>query len=348
MYIFSAPIFFIMFRETTEAAIIVSVLLSFLAQVVADDPVLYRRLRWHVWLGVIFGLVISLIIGGAIIGIWYSLSKDVFQSHEELWEGTFALIASAMITVMGLAMLKSQDLQEKWRTKLSSSMAALEGESTLGRNARKYGLLILPLVTVLREGLEAVVFVGGVTFQEEPQAIPLAAICGILAGALLGFVIYKTGNALTLHRFFVGSTCFLLVIAAGLFAKAIFAYEMDNWNKLTGVDADDAGSYDPRGNVWALSCCNPNDPNAGFWQFMNAIFGWNNIASVGTITGYCMYWVVVILAVFFMRWKRNRGARNARESGDSENIAVADTDVKGIREEKEKQAQGDVLTPIDA
>ncbi|KAF9978202.1 high-affinity iron permease [Actinomortierella ambigua] len=345
MYLFSVPIFFIMFRETTEAAIIVSVLLSFLAQVVADDPALYRRLRWHVWLGVIFGLIISLIIGGAIIGVWYSLSNNVFQAHEELWEGTFALIASVMITVMALAMLKSQDLQEKWRNKLSNSMAAMEGESAIGRNARKYGLLILPLVTVLREGLEAVVFVGGVTFQEEAQAIPLAAICGILAGALLGFIIYKTGNALTLHRFFVASTCFLLVIAAGLFSKAIFAYEMDRWNKLTGVDADDAGTFDPRGNVWYLSWGNPNDPNAGFYQFLNAILGWNNIASVGTITGYCLYWVAVILAVLFMRWKRNRNARDSGEgSSDAENIEAASVDAKGVSE----KAQGETLTPVDA
>lgn len=68
--IFSAPIFFIMFRETTEAAIIVSVLLSFIKQVVVDDAVLHRRLKWHVWIGVLIGLAISLIIGGAFIAVW--------------------------------------------------------------------------------------------------------------------------------------------------------------------------------------------------------------------------------------------------------------------------------------
>ncbi|KAI7825298.1 iron permease FTR1/Fip1/EfeU [Gamsiella multidivaricata] len=306
--VFSAPIFFIMFRETTEAAIIVSVLLSFVSQVIVDDPVLYRRLKWHIWIGVLIGLVISLIIGGAFIAIWNSLAKNVFMTSEELWEGSFALIASIMIT--------SQDMQEKWRGKLAQSMDNIDKKQSLSKRSRKYALLILPMVTVLREGLEAMIFVGGVTFETEPKSIPLAAITGLLAGALVGFIIYRGGSRLALHRFFVASTCFLLLIAAGLFAKAINAYEMDKWNKIVGGDADDAGTYDPRGNVWALSYGNPNDPNAGFAAFCNSIVGWNNVASVGTIVGYCVYWLVIVASVIYMKIKSKR-ARAAAANVDT-------------------------------
>jgi high-affinity Fe2+/Pb2+ permease len=45
---FSIPIFFIIFRETTEAAIIVSVLLSFLSQVITDDDVMRKGLSRQV------------------------------------------------------------------------------------------------------------------------------------------------------------------------------------------------------------------------------------------------------------------------------------------------------------
>ncbi|KAG0241357.1 high-affinity iron permease [Mortierella sp. GBAus27b] len=310
--VFSAPIFFIMFRETTEAAIIVSVLLAFIRQVIVDDPALYRRLKWHVWIGVMIGLVISLIIGGAFIAIWNTVANNVFAAHEELWEGTFALIACVMITVMALAMLKSQDMQEKWRGKLSQTMDNMDQKESIGKRSRKYALLILPMVTVLREGLEAMIFVGGVTFSTEAKSIPLAAICGLLAGALLGFIIYKGGNQLTLHRFFVASTCFLLLIAAGLFAKSINAYEMDKWNKIVGGDVDDAGSFDPRVNVWALNYGNPKDPNSGFAAFCNSVVGWNNIASIGTITGYCLYWVGIIAAVIYMKIKRSRTTREEK------------------------------------
>jgi high-affinity iron transporter len=48
---FSLPTFFIIFRETTEAAIIVSVLLSFLSQVLTEpkDQALRQRLSRQVW-----------------------------------------------------------------------------------------------------------------------------------------------------------------------------------------------------------------------------------------------------------------------------------------------------------
>lgn len=45
---FSIPIFFIIFRETTEAAIIVSVLLSFLSQVLTDESPMRKRLARQV------------------------------------------------------------------------------------------------------------------------------------------------------------------------------------------------------------------------------------------------------------------------------------------------------------
>ncbi|KAG0253105.1 hypothetical protein BG011_006543 [Mortierella polycephala] len=311
-----------MLRETIEAAIIVSVLLTFIRQVIVDDPALYRRLRWHVWIGVIIGLIISLIIGGAFIAVWNSLAKNVFMTSEELWEGSFALIASIMITIMALAMMKSQDMQEKWRGKLSQSMQNMDSNQTVSKRSRKYALLILPMVTVLREGLEAMIFVGGVTFETEPKSIPLAAISGLLAGILVGYIIYKGGSRVALHRFFIASTCFLLLIAAGLFSKAVNAFEMDKWNKLVGGDADDAGSFDPRINVWALSCCNPNDPHQGGWALFNSIFGWNNIASVGTVTSYCVYWLAIIAAVLFMKIKSKRARARAEATYIDEKAAV--------------------------
>ncbi|KAG0381016.1 high-affinity iron permease [Mortierella sp. AD032] len=304
--LFSAPIFFIMFRETTEAAIIVSVLLTFVKQVIVDDPALLRRLKWHIWIGVLVGLAISLIIGGTFIALWKSLAKNVFMTSEELWEGTFALIACIMITIMSLAMLKSQEVQEKWRGKLGQAMRDADEKRSLSNITGKYALLLLPMITVLREGLEAMIFIGGVTFDAEGKSIPLAVIVGLIAGALVGFLIYRGGSRIALHRFFVASTCLLLMIAAGLFAKSIHAYQMDKWGKIVGGDADDAGTYDPRGNVWALNYGDPNKPENGGWAFFNSILGWNNIASVGTITGYCVYWLVVILSIVYMKIKANR------------------------------------------
>lgn len=65
-------------------------------------------------------------------------------------------------------------------------MIAVDGGTKVG----KWTLLILPLITVLREGIEAIVFVGGVSLGEPATSIPLAAIVGIICGAVIGYIIY--------------------------------------------------------------------------------------------------------------------------------------------------------------
>lgn len=54
--VFNVQIFFVVFRETLEAVVIVSVLLAFLKQGLGgstDDPVVYKRLKRQVWVGAI-------------------------------------------------------------------------------------------------------------------------------------------------------------------------------------------------------------------------------------------------------------------------------------------------------
>ena len=52
-----------------------------------------------------------------------------------------------------------------------------------------------------------------------------------------------------------------------------------------GADVDDAGgdgpgSYDVRGNVWHLDCCNPENTTDGQgWSIFGALFGWTNSAT---------------------------------------------------------------------
>lgn len=162
--LFNVPIFFIVFRETTEASIIVSVLLSFLAKVFDKGTPTYKRLRNQVWFGSGLGLFICLCIGAAFIAVWYTVLNDLWGNSEDIWEGVFSLIATLMITVMGLAMLRTERMQDKWKFKLAKAMEAKTMEKkTLSARMQKYAFFLLPFITVLREGLEAVVFVGGVS-----------------------------------------------------------------------------------------------------------------------------------------------------------------------------------------
>lgn len=232
-------------------------------------------------------------------------ATNLWAASEGLWVGCFSFVAVIMITVMGIAMLRTNQMQEKWKIKLAKAMDD-ENAHGLGNQSRKYALFLLPLITVLREGLEAVVFIGGVTFTEDPQAIPFAVLAGVGLGILIGFMLYRGGNKMRLQPFFVGSTCLLLLVAAGLVAKGIAAFEADRWMHLTGALTDDAATYDPRVNVWALNCCDPKLPDAEWWSVFNAILGWSNVASYWTIFGYVLYWAVIIVSLVHLDAKRKR------------------------------------------
>ncbi|KAI0065292.1 Ftr1 protein [Artomyces pyxidatus] len=397
--LFSVPIFFIVFRETLEAAIIVSVLLGLVEQIVhedpdrltgsttlspsvddkdaekpADDPSgsdvvedvddavrkrrLIRKMRiqvttsvslqrtpadfFQIFAGSALGFLIAASIGAAFIAVWFTKASNLWQKSEEIWEGSFELIACIIIFVMGITMLKMDRAKAKWRVKLQ---LAFEGQHVDGRTRTgKWVLFILPLITVLREGMEAVIFVGGVALGQSAKSIPIAAIVGLICGLICGFLIYAFASRSTLTVFLVVMTNFLLLIGAGLFSKAVWAFQENAFNALLGADVDDSGgdgpgSFDVRGNVWHLDCCNPenNFDNDG-WSIFGAIFGWTNSATVGSVLSYVFYWICAIIVLVYLKWKEGRtkvlgkesaaGARRREKRAIREGMADAHNDEK--------------------
>ncbi|KAI0336676.1 iron permease FTR1 [Cubamyces sp. BRFM 1775] len=373
--VFSVPIFFIVFRETLEAAIIISVLLGLVEQIVHEDPSLVpgalpppsaaaapstpenekerpplekagssengdalaaqpqltsgeepqadtkrllRKMRLYIFAGAFLGLFIALAIGAAFIAVWFTQASDLWAKSEELWEGIFELIASLIIFVMGVSMLKMDRAKAKWRVKLSRAFSGKAVDK--GAKTGKYVLFILPLITVLREGMEAVIFVGGVSLGQPATSIPIAAIVGLICGLICGYLIYAFASRTTLTVFMVVMTNFLLLIGAGLFSKAVWAFQENAFNNLLGADVDDAGgdgpgSFDVRGSVWHLDCCNPenNFDNDG-WSIFSAIFGWTNSATVGSVLSYVFYWLAVIAVLVALKFREGRTKLFGKES----------------------------------
>lgn len=102
------------------------------------------------------------------------------------------MIAAVIITIMGAALLRVSKLQDKWRVKLIQAMENNhEGKGRFKRTMEKYFMFWLPFITVLREGLEAIIFIGGVSLGIPATAFPLAVVCGLGAGAAIGYVIYR-------------------------------------------------------------------------------------------------------------------------------------------------------------
>lgn len=368
---FSVQVFFIIFRETVETVIIVSVLLAFLnrgfgskaleenhvidssgrplqtipndestdsnddydesrpltatttdtiaqsnstaanstaptvyqtnAEIDQNSRAVYRRLFIQVWVGAILGLVLCLFIGSFFVFAFYYLGRDLWGATEKVWEATFSIIASLIITFMGAAMLRLNKMREKWRVKIAKAIIETHGGRGswgLRHLSRKYALGILPFVTTLREGLEAVVFLGGLGANQPTTSFPLPVISAVALGSILGWAMYRSGNNMSIQYFLVGSTCFLYLVAAGLFSRGVWFFELQQFiNKVGGGDVSESGSgpgsYDISKSVWHVNCCNPETD--GGWMIFNALLGWQNSATYGSVISYNVYWWFVAL-----------------------------------------------------
>eukprot|EP00897_Mesotaenium_endlicherianum_P001074 jgi/Mesen1/10968/ME000096S10542 len=299
--LFSVPAFFILFRETLEAAIIMSVMMSLLDKLIEDLDV-RRRMKWQAWWGVIAGLAISLALGAVFISLYYTVAKEAWENSEALWEGIMALIAVVLITLMAFAMVRVDTWRAKWERKLTKiTVESLNKSDAVQSKRSKYALFLIPLTVVVREGLEAVIFLGGVELDGSGTALPIAAFTGALCGVLVGYLLYK-GASYAAFKWFIGfSTLLLFVIAAGLFSFAVHEFEEHTENEDI---------------VWKLDCCNHNDD--GIWKVLNAIVGWRNEATIGTLCAYIFYWVFVVAAfvILRMKWKKEDAemAIDAKES----------------------------------
>lgn len=163
---------------------------------------------------------------------------------------------------------------------------------------KKYFLAILPLVTTLREGLEAVVFIGGAGVSQPLSAIAFSVVAGILFGSSMGYLLYKGGNKLSLQYFLICSTCFLYIVSAGLMSRGIWFLELEQYvRRCGGLDVGETGSgpgsYDIARSVWHVNCC--DGLKDGWWMVFNAIFGWTNSATYGSVISYVGYWLFVII-----------------------------------------------------
>jgi high-affinity iron transporter len=112
--------------------------------------------------------------------------------------------------------------------------------------------------------------------------------------------------------FLIISTCFLYLVAGGLFSRGVWYFENNTWNKIIGVDASEtgsgAGSYNIKQSVWHVNCCNPLLGGGGGWGIFNALLGWTNSATYGSVISYNLYWICVMVGYGLMFYRERRGA----------------------------------------
>lgn len=281
-----------------------------------DNQQLYKKLKLQIISGGLLGLLACMFIGGGFIVAFYYVGTDLWSMSEHYYEGVLSVIASVIISVMGLFFLRMGKLREKFRVKLASiiysdKLLPMEnGESKAKSFSEKYSLFILPFVTSLREGLEAVVFIGGIGIDSPLTSIPLSMLSATAISAIFGVFFFKYSKSFSLQICLVVTTCFLYLIAGGLFSKGVWQFELQKYvDACNGQDMSEVGngpgSYDISRSVWHVNCC--NGERDGFWMILTAIFGWTNSATYGSVSSYIIYWLIVIAVIKLMMLEEKHG-----------------------------------------
>ncbi len=255
--------FIIMFRETLEAALIIGILLSYLNKTGQSkyNPIIYLSTAAGIVMSIIGAYIFSAIAGG-------------FEGRaEEIFEGMVMLVGAALLTTMILWMMKQQhsaaEIEEKAERYLSKG--------------KLLSLSLLVFVSVLREGIESVIFLGALNFSSGSSIT--GASLGIITAVILGFLIFVGSRKISLKFFFSATNILLILFAAGLVAHGI--HELQE-AFLLPVFIE---------HLWDINHLLHEKGTLG--GIVKGLFGYNGNPSLIEVTAYSSY---LILAVFF--WKR--------------------------------------------
>ncbi|MBN0988662.1 FTR1 family iron permease [Amphritea pacifica] len=191
----------IVFREVLEAALIVSILL-------AATCGLPRRTLW-IGAGLIAGLA-----GACIVALFAGSITSAFEgTGQELMNASILLIAVLMLAWHNIWM--SHHARELVAHMKNVSAKITDGSLPL------YFLAVASGMAVLREGSEVVLFMYSVTASgSSASSMMTGSILGVIAGILVGRLIYSGLLRIPTARLFQYTGWMILLLAAGLAASA--------------------------------------------------------------------------------------------------------------------------------
>ncbi|MGH8969114.1 MAG: FTR1 family iron permease [Actinomycetes bacterium] len=269
--------FFVMLREGFEAALIVAILYAYLRKTSRQD------LLPAMWQGVIAAAALSV---GAGVAIHLTV---------ESLDGDARLRAFAAISVFAVAVLTWMIF---WMRKHAR---AIKGElqnvldDAMERTGRvRWAVAAAAFFAVLREGLEAALFMIATATSEDGGQVLVGALVGLTLATALGWAVVVGGRRMPMRQFFQVTGVVLIVFAGGLLARTVMFLQTSGdlailWNNV----------YDVRAVTWLTV-----ETEVG--RFLGAMFGWDPRPSIEQIVAWVGY--VGIVTWLFLRNPRKSAA----------------------------------------
>lgn len=191
--------FLIGLREGMEASLIIGILVAYMKKVGTSSNVR------SIWVGVGAAIGLTLALGALFTFGRYGLS---FKAQEILG-GSLSLLAVVMITSMAFWMM-SAGVRMKTELEKNSRKALATGSAV--------SIFWIAFVSVGREGMETTLMLWG--WLTTPVALA-GAVIGIVAAAVVGWVLYSQVVRINYAAFFTWTGAFLIVVAGGILAYGI-------------------------------------------------------------------------------------------------------------------------------
>lgn len=264
--------FLVMLREGVEAALIVAILLAYLARSGQRHGT-----RW-VWSGTAAAAVASLVAGVVI----FSTIGSFEGRAEQIAEGSVALVATGLLTWMIFWMgSRARTMKTHLENEAGSAIAS----------GGMFGLAAVAFVAVLREGLESALFMISVAVGAEAQGVQFfGGLLGLAGAIAIGYLVYRGGRRIDLRLFFRVTGILIVIVAAGLVGKAV--HEFQEAGFLPAIVE----------HLWTIDFLDPSV--SLFGSFAKTLFGVSHSPSLLTVVGYWAYLVPVIGAFLRMTARR--------------------------------------------
>ncbi|WP_035059494.1 FTR1 family iron permease [Andreprevotia chitinilytica] len=200
-------VLFIVWRESVEALLVVGILYAWLKA----SPVAGKRGLRFLWGGVAAGLGLAGLLALGLLGVAQVLSDN----GQEYFRAGMALVAAALVVQMVY-----------WMKKHGRTLKR-ELESGMAENVERsnwWGLLVLVMIAVAREGSETAVFLYGTIANAEAGQMggfALAGVVGLVAAFGTFWLLQLGGKLITWRRFFKVTEVLLLLLAGSLLVNGL-------------------------------------------------------------------------------------------------------------------------------
>jgi high-affinity iron transporter len=198
-------------REGIEAALVVSILLTYLVRTNRNPLIKF------VWYGVAAAVVASIFIA---VGL-ESISGELSEILEPIFAGVVSFVAVGFVTWMIFWMKRSaRTISTDLRNQLDN--AAVSGGAI--------AVAAMAFVAVLREGAETAIFFWAAAHATGNS---LASVVGLVLGlgtaVIVGWIFYRSTSTINLSKFFKITSILLVFVAAGVLSYGIHEFQEVSW-----------------------------------------------------------------------------------------------------------------------